>query len=94
MKIIFFFNFLGLVVNQSYEDNEMMKKLLLCADEEPNPEKVVSDDVDDEDVVVESSTEPQDFKKLKNILCEVENLNYKNFNYDVIVHFVSKGEYH
>jgi len=81
----------GLVVNQSYEDNEMMKKLLLCADEEPNPEKVVSDDVDDEDVVVESSTEPQDFKKLKNILCEVDNLNYKNFNYDVIVHFVSKA---
>jgi len=84
----------GLVVNQSYEDNEMMKKLLLYnkADEQENPEVVAdNDDIDDDDVVVESSSEPQDFEKLKNILCDVENLNYKNFNYDVIVHFVSKA---
>ena len=67
----------------------MMKKLLLCS--ETSAEDLANDngDVEDDgqDVVVESVN-----GSLKT-LCDVDNLNIKNFNYDVIVHFVRQGKF-
>merc|ERR1712156_970127 len=74
----------GLVFNQTFEDNEMMKKLLLCSESSHQ-------DIDDSyDVVVESQSN-RDQHPLKKLYCDVENLNQKNFNYDVIVHFVRQA---
>ena len=69
----------GLVFNQSYEDSEMMKKLLLCSEstDELNDESV--DTVRDMYPVL--SVQPQ----------MTETLNLNKFNYDVIVHFVRQG---
>ena len=87
--------FLGLVFNQTFEDNEMMKKLLLCSESShqdiANDNTVNEDDDDNHDVVVESQSN-RDQHPLKKLYCDVENLNQKNFNYDVIVHFVRQGE--
>ena len=82
--------FLGLVFNQTFEDNEMMKKLLLCS--ETSAEDLAHDngdieDQDGQDVVVESPTVKGSLKTR-----DVDNLNIKNFNYDVIVHFVRQGK--
>ena len=82
--------FLGLVFNQTFEDNEMMKKLLLCS--ETSAEDLAHDngdieDQDSQDVVVESPTVKGSLKTR-----DVDNLNIKNFNYDVIVHFVRQGK--
>ena len=81
--------FLGLVFNQTFEDNEMMKKLLLCS--ETSAEDLTHDngDIEDDgqDVVVESPTVKGSLKTR-----DVDNLNIKNFNYDVIVHFVRQGK--
>ena len=74
----------------------MMKKLLLCS--ESSHQDIANDNtVNDEegevshDVVVESQSN-RDQHPLKKLYCDVENLNQKNFNYDVIVHFVRQGE--
>ena len=88
--------FLGLVFNQTFEDNEMMKKLLLCSESShqdiANDNTVNDEDHDDShDVVVESQSN-RDQHPLKKLYCDVENLNQKNFNYDVIVHFVRQGK--
>merc|ERR1711971_544644 len=79
----------GLVFNQTFEDNEMMKKLLLCS--ETSAEDLAHDngdieDHDGQDVVVESPTVKGSLKTR-----DVDNLNIKNFNYDVIVHFVRQA---
>ena len=73
----------------------MMKKLLLCSESShqdiANDNTVNEDDDDNHDVVVESQSN-RDQHPLKKLYCDVENLNQKNFNYDVIVHFVRQGE--
>ena len=73
----------------------MMKKLLLCSESShqdiANDNTVNEDDEDNHDVVVESQSN-RDQHPLKKLYCDVENLNQKNFNYDVIVHFVRQGE--
>ena len=79
----------GLVCNQTYEDNEMMKKLLLCSktcQDEDNLEES-----DDADVIVESLQEKS--HPMKSFRREMENLENLNFNYDVIVKFVKQGKY-
>ena len=82
----------------------MMKKLLLCSENSPgevaNDNDVNGDDNDDDndtdqDVIVESQSPNKDFLPLKTIYCDnIESLNHKNFNYDVIVHFVRQGKFH
>ena len=60
----------GLVCNQTYEDNEMMKKLLLCSktcQDEDNLEES-----DDADVIVESLQEKS--HPMKSFRREMENL--------------------
>ena len=76
----------------------MMKKLLLCSENSPgdnvaNDNDVNGDDNDsDQDVIVETSN--KDFIPLKTLYCDnIESLNHKNFNYDVIVHFVRQGKF-
>lgn len=73
----------------------MMKKLLLCSESShqdiANDNTVNDEDHDDShDVVVESQSN-RDQHPLKKLYCDVENLNQKNFNYDVIVHFVRQA---
>ena len=69
----------------------MMKKLLLCS--ETSTEDLSNDngnvEDDGQDVVVESPSLKDSLKTL----CDVDNLNIKNFNYDVIVHFVRQGKF-
>ena len=81
----------------------MMKKLLLCSEnsagEVANDNDVNGDDNDeddtDQDVIVESQTSNKDFLPLKPSYCDnIERLNHKNFNYDVIVHFVRQGKFY
>ena len=73
----------------------MMKKLLLCSETSTedlaNDNGNVEDDGQDDgqDVVVESPSLKDSLKTL----CDVDNLNIKNFNYDVIVHFVRQGKF-
>lgn len=76
----------GLVCNQTYEDNEMMKKLLLCSNNCQDDNDV---DEDDADVIVESLQEKS--HSLKSFCNEVESLENLNFNYEVIVKFVKQG---
>ena len=70
----------------------MMKRLLLCS--ETSQEDFTNDNGttgnDNQESVV---TESQCLKdSLKTLYCDVDNLNIKNFNYDVIVHFVRQGK--
>jgi len=76
----------GLVCNQTYEDNEMMKKLLLCSNNCQDDNDV---DEDDADVIVESLQEKS--HSLKSFCNEVESLENLNFNYEVIVKFVKQA---
>lgn len=81
----------SLVFNHTFEDNEMMKRLLLCS--ETSQEDFTNDNGttgnDNQESVV---TESQCLKdSLKTLYCDVDNLNIKNFNYDVIVHFVRQA---
>ena len=86
----------GLVSHQTYQDNEMMRKLLLCSNncqEDSNGAAHGDDDnevdSDEADVVVESH--PEKSKSLKSFRRQVETLENLNFNYDVIVKFVKQG---
>ena len=65
--------------NQSYEDSEMMKKLLLCSESTDELNDESGDTVRDMYPVL--SVQPQ----------MTETLNLNKFNYDVIVHFVRQG---
>ena len=85
----------GLVSHQTYQDNEMMKKLLLCtknSQEDSNGaahcEEDNEEDSDDADVIVEHQENPH---SLKSFCRQVETLENLNFNYDVIVKFVKQG---
>ena len=101
MKNVFLtMSFSGLVFNQSFEDNEMMKKLLLCSENSPGDNVANDNDVNgdeddsDQDVIVETQSSNKDFLPLKTLYCDnIESLNHKNFNYDVIVHFVRQGKF-
>ena len=64
-----------------------MKKLLLCS------ESSHQDIANDNTVNEEEDEDNHDQHPLKKLYCDVENLNQKNFNYDVIVHFVRQGEW-
>lgn len=86
----------GLVSHQTYQDNEMMKKLLLCtknSQEDSNGaahcEEDNEEDSDDADVIVEPHQENP--HSLKSFCRQVETLENLNFNYDVIVKFVKQG---
>ena len=86
----------GLVPNQTYQDNEMMKKLLLCSNncQEDSNGAAHGDqdnevDSDEADVIVESRQENS--HSLKSFCRQVETLENLNFNYDVIVKFVKQG---
>lgn len=84
--------FQGLVFNQTFEDNEMMKKLLLCS--ETSTEDLANDNGNEEEDDVDVVVETPSLKGSLITLCDVDNLNIKNFNYDVIVHFVRQGKLH
>ena len=86
----------GLVSHQTYQDNEMMKKLLLCSNncqEDSNGaahcDEDNEEDSDDADVIVESHQDNP--HSLKSFCRQVETLENLNFNYDVIVKFVKQG---
>ena len=88
----------GLVSHPTYQDNEMMKKLLLCSNncqEDGNGAAHGDDDneevdSDDADVIVEFHQENS--HPLKSLCRQVETLENLNFNYDVIVKFVKQGK--